>query len=129
MPPRLRIFYSAMIFVLLFIPGIALFNELSRRSDIWWTPMMLLVPLAESGDRVQVYFHRKPLGSLAQAGQLQVGDDVVSTGDIGFRFNNWDRIRAQRIPILLANAAAFGVGATILLLLVTNRLAYRGERV
>ena len=133
MPPRTRMFFAAMTFALLFIPGVALFSELSKRSDIWWTPNAMLVPLAESDDRVQVQLRGKPLGSLVQSGQLQLADNgtpsVVSASDVGFRFNNWDRIRAQRIPFLLAYATAIGIGATILLILLTDRLAYRGERV
>jgi len=125
-------FYAAMTFVLLFIPGVALFSELSKRSDIWWTPNTMLVPLNESADRVEVHFRGKPLRSLIEAGQLRMADNasasVLSTSDIGFRFNNWDRIRAQRVPALLIYAAAIGAGAVVFLLLVTDRLAYRGER-
>jgi predicted xylose isomerase-like sugar epimerase len=53
---------------------------------------------------------------------------VLATSDIRFRFNNWDRVRAQRIPVLLVYAAACGFTALIFLLLVTGRLAYRGEK-
>jgi predicted xylose isomerase-like sugar epimerase len=69
---------------------------------------------------------------LLGAGQLRVTDEafgsVLATSDIGFRFNNWDRVRAQRIPILLGYAAVCGVTATLFLVLVTGRLAYRGEK-
>jgi predicted xylose isomerase-like sugar epimerase len=53
---------------------------------------------------------------------------ILATSDFGFRFNNWDRVRAQRIPILLGYAAICGATATLFLLLVTGRLAYRGEK-
>ncbi|PYO49040.1 MAG: hypothetical protein DMD72_05980 [Gemmatimonadetes bacterium] len=130
MPPRIRMFYAAMTFVLLFIPAVALFSELSRRSDIWWTPQPLALSLSESTDRVQVYVRGKPLGSLLDAGQLKLAgtpDSVLSISDVRFRLNNWDRVRAQRLPALLVYAAAIGAGALLFLLLITNRLAYRGE--
>ena len=46
---------------------------------------------------------------------------------IGLRFNNWDRVRVQRLPFLLIYAAGFGAGAVLLLVIATGRLAYRGE--
>ena len=55
MPPRLRLFYSFLTAGLLFIPVVALYSELSKRSDIWWTPPALAGSLTESQDRVQVY--------------------------------------------------------------------------
>ncbi len=130
MPPRMRMFYAAMTFVLLFIPAVALFSQLNRRSDIWWTPQTLALSVSESADRVRVYVRGKPLGSLLDAGQLRLADtpeSVLSINDVRFRLNNWDRVRAQRLPSLLVYAAAIGAGALLFLLLITNRLAYRGE--
>jgi hypothetical protein len=130
MPPRMRMFYAAMTFVLLFIPAVALFSELNRRSDIWWTPQSLALSLDESADRVRVYVRGKPLGSVLDAGQLRLagaGDSVLSISDVRFRLNNWDRVRAQRLPLVLAYGIALGGGALLFLLLITNRLAYRGE--
>ena len=133
MPPRIRMIFATMLLALLLIPGVALYSELSRRADIWWTPRTMLVPLAESGDRVEVNVRSKSLGSLLEAGQLRIADDVsgnvLSTGDVGFRFNNWQRVRTQRLPVLLVYAAMIGAVAVLFLLFVTNRLAYRGERV
>jgi hypothetical protein len=126
----MRMFYAAMTFVLLFIPAVALFSELNRRPDIWWTPPSLALSLNESADRVRVYVRGKPLGTLVDAGRLRLADtpdSVLSISDVGLRLNNWDRVRAQRLPSLLVYAAAIGVGALLFLLLITNRLAYRGE--
>ena len=93
---------------------------------------MLMVPLADSKDRVEVYVRGKPLGSLLEAGQLRIADststNTVSAGDVGFRFNNWDSVRAQRIPALLLYAAAIGALLVFFLILATGRLAYRGEQ-
>src|SRR6266511_2156854 len=88
MPPRLRVFYSVLTAALLFIPVVALYSELSKRSDIWWTPPSMALSLADSKDRV----------------------------------------RAERLPLLLFYAAACGVGAALLLVIATGRLAYRGEQ-
>jgi len=132
MPPRVRMFFAALTVVFFLIPAVALYSELSKRADIWWTPPSMMVPLTEAADRVRVYVRGRPVGALLEAGQVRVTDDasgtVLATRDIGFRFNNWDRVRAQRIPILLWYAAMCGAAALLFLLLVTGRLAYRGEK-
>jgi hypothetical protein len=131
MPLRLRLFYTALTGALLLIPALALYRELSQRSDIWWTPPPMALSLAESQDRVQIYVRGKPLGSLAAASQLSVTNELgaspVGADDIGLRFNNWDRVRAARIPMLLVYAACCGGGVVVLLLIAMGRLAYRGE--
>src|SRR5713101_67460 len=76
MPPRLRLFYSALIGVLLLIPALALYRELSRRSDIWWTPPIMALSLTESQDRVKIYARGRPLGALLDAKQLWIKDEA-----------------------------------------------------
>jgi hypothetical protein len=124
--------FAAIIFAVFLIPAIALYNELSRPADIWWTPVLLMVPVTDAADRVEVYVRGKPLVALLEAGRLRVMDgasgSVLATSDVGFRFNNWDRVRAERIPTLLWYAAMCGVTATLFLVIVTGRLAYRGEK-
>ena len=51
MPPRIRLLFAALSLILFFVAAIPLYGELSRRSDIWWTPHAMLVPLAESKER------------------------------------------------------------------------------
>ena len=132
MPVRVRTIFATITGVLFLISALTLYRELSRRTDIWWTPMALLVPLSESTDRVVVYVRGSPLGTLIDAGQLRVADadsaGVVGTSDIGFRFNNADRVRVERLPLLLWYAAASGALAMLFILIVTGRLAYRGEK-
>ncbi len=132
MPPRLRLFYSALTGVLLLIPAMALYQDLSRPSDIWWTPQTMALSLTETQDRVQIYARGKPLGALLDANQLWIKDKLGSTPlgarEIGLRLNNWDRVRAARLPTLLVYAAACGGGVVLLLVIATGRLAYRGER-
>ena len=131
MPPRIRLIYSILSAVLLLIPALSLYREMTGRSDIWWTPHTMLVPFGESQDRVEIHARGKPLGALLTAGALRIADDAgagpLTTQEIALRFNNWDRVRAQRIPLLLAYAAACGAMAVLFLLAVTGRLAYRGE--
>ncbi|MDH4352340.1 MAG: hypothetical protein OEW56_14425 [Gemmatimonadota bacterium] len=131
MPPRLRLFWLALTAALLLIPGLALYRELSRRPDIWWTPLPLALSLSESQDRVEIYVQGKPLGALLEAQQLSVTDKVGSrtlgADQIRLRFNNWDRIRATRLPLLLVYAASSGGGLVLLLLIAASRLAYRNE--
>ena len=132
MPPRIRLFFSALSVMLFFIAAVPLYSELSRRSDIWWTPRAMIAPFAESKDRVEIYARGKPLAALLRAGQLRIAEDggctVVAPSDIGLRFNNWDRVRADRLPLLLVYAGGCGVTACMFLLVLTGRLAYRGER-
>src|SRR6266581_3767596 len=132
MPPRIRLLYSTLMVTLFLIAAVPLYTELSRRSDIWWTPHAMLVPLAESTDRVEIYARGKPLVALLQAGQLRIaeegGSSTLATSEVGIRFNNWDRVRAERLPLLLVDAAGCGVTACMFLLVLTGRLAYRGER-
>ena len=132
MPPRTRILFSTMSLTLFLTAAVPLFTELSRPKDIWWTPQSMLVPLAQSTERVQIYARGKPLANLIEAGQLQIagegGSSALSTSDVGLRFNNWDRVRAERLPLQLVRASACGAMACLFLLIVTGRLAYRGER-
>lgn len=132
MPLRLRLFYSLLIGALLIIPAFTISRELLRRSDIWWTPLALASSLPGSQDRVEVYAHGTSLRDLLAAQQLWLRVDTVSrpltAQEIRFRFNNSDRLRARRLPLLLVDAASCGAGAVLLLLIATGRLAYRVER-
>jgi uncharacterized SAM-binding protein YcdF (DUF218 family) len=71
MPPRARMLYSMFSLVFLLAASMPLVRELSQRRDIWWTPQTMLLPLAQSKDRVEVYARGKPLDALLEAGQLQ----------------------------------------------------------
>jgi len=132
MPPRIRLVFSALSLVFFLMAAVPLYRELSRRSDIWWTPHAMAVPFTESKDRVEIYARGEPLAALLQAGQLRIaeggGCTVVAPSEVGLRFNNWDRVRAERLPLLLVYAAVCGVTALMFLLVLTGRLAYRGER-
>ena len=131
MPLRIRLFFAAMTATLFLIAAIPLYRELSRRRDIWWTPPTMLVPLMEGTDRVEVYARGRPLAALLETGQVRLVQDastsVLILSEVSLRFNNWDRVRAAKLPGLLLPAAACGAAALMFLLVVTGRLAYRGE--
>src|SRR5881628_102021 len=132
MPPRIRFLYSSLSVTVFLIAAVPLYTELAQRSDIWWTPQAMLVPLAESADRVEIYARGRPLAALLQAGQVRVVEDAgsraLAASDVGLRFNNWDRVRAERLPRLLLYAAACGVTALMFLLVITGRLVFREEK-
>ena len=133
MPPRLRLFYSGLIVMLLLIPAVTLYREWSRPSDIWWTPLPLALSLADSRDRVEIYVNGQQLGTLLDQHRLTLTDGpgarALGVEEIRVRLNNWDRIRAAQRPLLLVDAAACGAGLVLLLLVATGRLAYRGPSV
>src|SRR5947199_10562628 len=99
MPPRIRLFFSALSVMLFFIAAVPLYSELSRRSDIWWTPHAMIAPFAESKDRVEIYARGKPLAALLQAGQLRRAGDggwaVVAPTDVCPRLYNWAPFRCE----------------------------------
>jgi hypothetical protein len=90
-----------------------------QRNDIWWTPPQLAVPLAEASDRVEVYVQGTHLAQLIQDGRLRVaegnGSRAVAAGDVGIRLNNWDRMRAQRTPVVALASFAWATGALFVL--------------
>jgi len=132
MPPRTRLFFCGLNLALFFLAAAPLYREFTRRTDIWWTPHAMQVPLAESKDRVEIYARGKPLATLLQAGQLSMAESgavrILAMSEVGLRFNNYDRVRAQHVPLLLTNAAACGAIAIMFLLVLTGRLRYREER-
>jgi hypothetical protein len=132
MPTRSRVFFAGMTGALLLIAFTSLYRELSRPSDIWWTPLAMALSPTTSADRVEIYVRGRPLDAWLSARQLWIGEQSAASpltaGEIVLRFNNWDRVRARGIPLLLGYAAMCGAGITLLLLIVTGRLAHRGER-
>ena len=132
MPLRIRLVFATLTLVVFAVAAVPLFSELARPSDIWWTPQAMLVPLAKGADRVEIYARGKPLVALLQSGQLRIAEGgragPLTPSDIGLRFNNWDRVRVERLPVLRVRASACGAIACLFLLILTGRLAYRGER-
>src|SRR5262245_34061808 len=132
MPARLRWFYSGLIAAFLVLAALPVIRELSRPRDIWWTPKALMMSLDQGRDRVEVYARGESLSALLDSGQLRVGagagSTVLAKSDVGLRLNNWDRVRADGLPVLLGSATMCGVLAALLLLVAAGRLVYREER-
>lgn len=75
MPPRIRLLFSTMLVSLFVMAAVPLYTELSRQSDIWWTPRAMLVPLTGSGERVEIYVRGRSLATLLQLGQVRIAED------------------------------------------------------
>ena len=95
-------------------------TQLLTPHDIWWTPKALATPLAESGDRVTVLVADETLGQRIDHGTLLVtqadGSSRPLTGeDVAFRFNNWDRVRADRNASMIWSVSYLTAGILMLL--------------
>jgi hypothetical protein len=101
------------------MPAVQLVRYFIQPAGIWWTPKALAVPLAETSDRVEVYVHDVSLPDHIKAGRLQLQGDTgaqpVREADVRLRFNNWDRIRAERIPSLLSTGVTLGISGVVFL--------------
>jgi hypothetical protein len=113
---RYLLILGGLFFVLSVLQLVRFFN---LRADIWWTPRALGVPLADSSDRVEVYVRDVALLEHVRAGRVQVLSDTGSTqllaSDIRLRFNNWDRVRAERVVSVLGAAIALGASGVLVL--------------
>lgn len=116
--------FGGMVFLLSALHLISFFVQ---PSDIWWTPKTLSVPLADASDRVEVYVRDTPLQEQIGAGRIQLvtdtGASMVVGSDVRLRFNNWDRVRLQRLPILIGAAFCAGASSILLLLGILGRLS------
>ncbi len=116
---RLRTFLLIFGGVFLLMSALQVVRFFNQPADIWWTPKVLSLPLADTTDRVEVYVRDIALRDQITAGRVQLltdsGATPVTEHDMRLRFNNWDRIRAQRIPSLLG--AGIGLGASGVLFL------------
>ena len=108
--------------VVLLTSGLHIVRHLTQASDIWWTPKGLSPSLSDVAGRVEVYVREERLDDHIRSGRLQllVGTSLtsVTSSDVRFRFNNWDRVRAQEIPALLTSAALLGASCVALLLAI-----------
>lgn len=120
-----RKLWLALGIVVLLIPASHLFRFFTQRSDIWWTPKALAVPLAETTDRVEIYVQEQPLQEQLNAQRLQMLTDrgplALSVEDVTLRFNNRDHVRAEQIPLLLSAALVTGIAGTFVVLSALGR--------
>lgn len=108
---RYLLIFGGVFFLMSALQVVRFFVE---RADIWWTPKVHGLSLADASDRVEIYVRDVALQEHVKAGRVQLLTDTSATpvteSDIRLRFNNRDRVRAQRIPTLLA--AGIGLGAS-----------------
>ena len=111
---RLRTFLLIFGGVFFLMSALQIVRFLNQPANIWWTPKALSLPLADTSDRVEVYVRDVALQEHVKAGRVQLLTDAgatsVTESDVRLRFNNWDRVRAERIPSLLS--AGIGLGAS-----------------
>ena len=100
-----------------------------RRSDIWWTPLPKAVPVAASGDRVEIYARGTDLRTLLDAGRVRVTGDpgagVLAADDVRIRFNNRDRVRAEQAPLLVLYGFTIGAALVLVGLTLTGHVPKR----
>jgi len=99
-----------------------------------WTPRTLALGLEESADRIRVLVADKPLTGHIQNGTLKVTGEggaprPVKAEEIRFRFNNWDRVRAENYyrAIFTASYTTAGAAALLVGLLLAPRLPGRPD--
>jgi hypothetical protein len=117
--------------VFLLTSSARLYSFFHERPDIWWTPRGAQIGLAESHDRVAIYAGGTELNDLVAAGRLRLQENsvarILTPSDVSMRFNNWDRVRAEQVPMILTYAITAGAAAALLLvgliLILTGRLA------
>jgi len=80
--------------------------------------MAMAPTLAKWSDRAVVFVGGDRLERAVEAGKIQritdTGPVPVRPDEIRVRFNNWDRVRAERLPLLALNAALLGMGIVLL---------------
>ena len=100
-----------------------------RRSDIWWTPLPKAVPVAASGDRVEIFARGTDLRTLLDAGRVRVTGDpgagVLAADDVRIRFNNWDRVRTEQAPLLVLYGFTIGAALVLVGLTLTGHVPKR----
>ena len=91
----------------------------AQRDDIRWTPIASPLSLEQSRDRVELYVRGVSLQNALQSGRLQLGDSgptAITASDIGIRLNNNDRVKVERLPLVVMSAAGAGFTGLVLLL-------------
>ncbi|MGB8401093.1 hypothetical protein [Bradyrhizobium sp.] len=112
------------------LPALMLVQHVGGTSDIWWTPLTMAPTIADARDRAEIYVGDRPLSEEVASGHLQrvtdSGTVAVRPADLRVRFNNWDRVRAARLPLIAFDAGLLGIG--LALLGIAGLRAFRATR-
>ena len=92
----------------------------AQRDDIWWTPIASPLSLEQSRERIELYVRGVPLQNALQSGRLQLvgdsGSTSITAADIGIRLNNNDRVKVERLPLVVMSAAGAGFTGLVLMM-------------
>lgn len=87
--------------IIFFVFGGSLFILLVQRSDIWWTPTSMMGSISDTSEQVTVYIKDKPLSDVVSNDALllktETGTVIITNADIGFRMNNWYKVRTAML--------------------------------
>jgi hypothetical protein len=104
-------------FFLVLFPTLVLLQQLGGRSDIWWTPIAMAPTLDRADGRVVVLVGGVPLAREIEAGRIQrvteTGSVPLGPADVKVRLNNWDAVRASRLPTAAGLGALIGIGLAL----------------
>jgi hypothetical protein len=112
------------------LPALMLVQHVGGKSDIWWTPVTMAPTIAEARDRAEIYLGDRLLSEEVASGHLQrvtdSGTVAVRPADLRVRFNNWDRVRAARLPLIGLDSGLLGIGLAFLA--IGSLRAFRATR-
>ncbi|MGX9726250.1 MAG: hypothetical protein ACTFAK_02675 [Candidatus Electronema sp. VV] len=102
------------------------------RSDIWWTPMELALPLPAAAKEFELYLGDELMQRQVERGALAVQNEngamrPVAPAEIKIRLNNWQKIRAERLHGAVFAALSLGISLTCLVFGIARHLRERKE--
>ncbi len=125
--PRYGILLAGII--MLFVFGSQLATLLNQPDDIWWTPAQMMQSYDQGSDRIEIYIDGEHLQGIIESGQLVLvsseGEKVITNEDVRVRYNNYDRVRADRIEMTVIESGMVGGG---IVLVIFGLMALFGKR-
>jgi hypothetical protein len=102
-----------------FVFGGNLLSRIFEPHDIWWTHENMKLKISDCSDQLAVFVKDQPLGDVLQNGQLMLKDGgntiVLNESDIGFRINNWYKVRSSQIAFIAIDSALSFAGLIFLI--------------
>lgn len=102
------------------------------RSDIWWTPLELALPLQAAANEFELHLGGELMQRQVERGALAVQNEngamrSVAPTEIKVRLNNWQKIRAERLHGAVFAAFSLGISLTCLVLGIIGQVQSRKE--
>ncbi len=103
------------------------------RSDIWWTPMELALPLPAAAKEFELYIGGELMQRQVERGALAVQDKngamrPVAPAEIKVRLSNWQKIRAERLHGAVFAALSLGISMTCLVIGIVWHVQSKREK-